>query len=121
MYHSLSISDLMLVDGFKQAYGQKDEKTINRILFENGMDISKPFEEHVCGHRNLRNQHVHCSRYEGFVRTDSWWLKESGCATLEAWLASTDDDSFRAEMKHLSREQNRSGERNYNSEDYDKE
>ena len=119
--YNLSLSDLMLVDGFKEAYGKKDEATIRKILFENGMDVSKPYEEHVCGHRNLRYQHVHCSRFEGKARLDPWWLKESGCATLEMWIASSDDPSFRDELKQVSREQNRSVERDYKSKNYNKD
>lgn len=121
VHYSLSISDLMIVDGFKEAYGKRDEETIKRILFENGMDVNKPYEEHVCEHRNLRNQHVHCSRYEGLSRLDPWWLKESGCATLEMWIASAKDPSFREELKNVSREQNRSAEREYTSKNYSKE
>jgi len=121
VYHNLSISDLMGVDGFKEAYGTKDEATIKRILFENGMDVAKPYEENVCGHRNLKNQHVHCSRYEGIERTDYFWLKESGCATLEAWIASSNDLSFREEMRSLSKETNKSAEREYVSKNYTKE
>lgn len=121
MYHNLSISDLNLVEGFKEAYSSKDVATIKRMLFENGMDINKEYEEHVCEHRNLRNQHVHCSRYEGEERTDYAWIKESGCATLEAWIASAKDSSIREDMRCMSKEQNRSVEREFNYKDYSKE
>lgn len=121
MYHNLSISDLMLVEGFKEAYGKKDETTIKRILFENGMDVTKAFEENVCAHRNLRNQHVHCSRYEGMERCDIPWLK-GGAASLDAWIASTGDASFRDELRGMSRERNKSVESiEYDSKNYAKE
>lgn len=73
--HNLSLSDLLLVDGFKKAWAAQDKKAIDEILYDNGMDVSLGYEAKVCEHRNLRNQHVVCHYIFGYMRTDKKWTK----------------------------------------------
>jgi len=86
---NLSVSDLLLVDGFKEAFGQGNKEEIKQILFNNGMDVNKEFELVFCRHRNLRGMVVECQRYEGEERFDRDWLK-SGAASWEAQLEACD-------------------------------
>lgn len=86
---NLSVSDLLLVDGFKESFGQDNKEKIKEILFNNGMDVNKEFELVFCRHRNLRGMVVECQRYEGEERFDRDWLK-SGAASWEAQLEACD-------------------------------
>ena len=67
---ALSISDLILVDGFKEAFAYADTDEVKLYLHRNGLDIEKEFELVRRAHRNLRNQVVNGERYEGQERTD---------------------------------------------------
>lgn len=102
-YHNLSLSDLIEVEGFAEAYGKDNKKQIREILWNCGMDTTQEVEEFVCEHRNLRKQVVKCLRYNGYERTDKEWLS-SGVATLEAVIASSEDPHLRQELRTMSRE-----------------
>jgi len=80
---NLSVSDLILEPEFPKAWGEKDTKTINKILFEWGMDPVKGYEEFFCEHRNRQNKVVKCILIQGFERTDKAFLS-SGNASLYA-------------------------------------
>lgn len=111
--YSLSLSDLYLIDNFKEVFDSLPRNTVHwpngpekefvmKTLYENGMlthdvEVSEPIN-----HRNLRNQVVLCSRIEGFERCDEQWLR-SGCASLDAVIAGCQDSSLRAELKAHSR------------------
>jgi len=81
--HTLSISDLLLIDNFKKAFGEEDKSTIEKILYENGMDVAEPYTLEFSKHRNLRGNIVSCERYVGEERQDKAWLK-SGAASWES-------------------------------------
>lgn len=98
---SLSLSDLLLVDGFKEAYSKEDHRTVNKILFMNGLDVKKKVDVVVALHRNLRNQIVTCERYEGCERMDEAWLK-SGYASMYAIIEATGDDNLRHTLRIMS-------------------
>lgn len=102
-YHNLSLSDLLEVEGFAEAYGANDKKKMKEILWNCGMDTTQEVEEMFCEHRNLQNQVVKCLRYSGYERTDKEWIK-SGYATLEAIIASSKDPYLRKELRTMSRE-----------------
>lgn len=86
---NLSLSDLLLVDGFAEIYGKEDKEAIKKVLYNNGMDVSQGFDEVVCTHRNLRGNIVHCMMFQGYERTCKDWLSK-GSASWEAQLEACD-------------------------------
>lgn len=101
VFRSISISDLMLVDGFAEAYANNDEKKIKTILYVTGLDVSHPFKSVFCTHRNLHNQIVSCERYEGVERQDPSWMR-SGNASLENVV--NENDFFTEELRAISKQ-----------------
>lgn len=101
--YSLSFSDLVLVDGFKKAVMEQDIQTVHRILFENGMDVSKKVNIRSCIHRNLQGKEFNGPRYEGMERLDDFWIK-SGCASMEAIIESSDDPHMRVTLRTMSKQ-----------------
>lgn len=99
--HTLSISDLLLIDSFKTAFGSGDKKAIEKILFENGLDVAEPYTLEYSKHRNLRGNIVSCERYVGEERQDRSWLT-SGAASWEAVVESCDLD-LRIQLKTMGR------------------
>lgn len=111
--YSLSLSDLMLVEGFAEAYGKEDNEEIEAFLFANGMDVVNfPYSSRYCTHRNLHNKIVTCLRYDGAERCESDWVN-SGAASLNAVIESNQDYSMRAELRNISRTQEGVGVRTY--------
>ena len=100
---SLSLSDLMLIPTFAEAFGKNDTKKIKQILFENGMNVEDIVDEVVCTHRNLRGQVINCLRYESTERMDSEWL-DSGVASWEAKVASINDPTMRSDLKYMGQQ-----------------
>ena len=105
---SLSMSDLVLIKEFAEAFGKDDKETIKKILFENGLDTNKEFDEVVCTHRNLRGQVVSCSRIEGFERSDEAWLKSPACS-WEARVNACDDPHLRIQLGAMGKQANFTG------------
>lgn len=101
--YSLSFSDLMLVDGFREAVVSSDAQAVNRILFTNGMDVSKKFEIRTCNHRNLQGKEFNGPRFEGQERLDQAWIK-SGAASMEAIIESSDDSHMRVTLRTMSKQ-----------------
>lgn len=96
----LSFFDLDRVVGFKSCKEEENIVELQRILFENGADISKPYLIRKCQHRPRTSNII----YDGFrvefsERTDLAW-RLSGAATFEA-LIYTDDESLRKELRSL--------------------
>lgn len=105
MYY-LSLADLLLVEGFREAFSQNDKEKINNILFQNGMDIVKKVKTRVCTHRTLSGKVAENTlRYEGSERTDRPW-KDTGAASIFAWTG--DDFNDDCGLKELSQEINMS-------------
>ena len=98
--YNLSVSDLVLVDGFKEAYASADIEAIKRVLHQNGLDTDKDYELVQVVHRNLRNQVVNGQRYEGEERLDDEWIK-SGYASLEARIEAVDDPHLRRTLRAM--------------------
>lgn len=105
--HTLSISDLLLIKDFQTAFGNDDKQAIEKILFENGMDITEPYTVEFSQHRNLRGQIVSCDRYVGEERCDKNWLK-GGAASWEAQVEACDLD-LRIQLKTMGKSYNNSG------------
>jgi hypothetical protein len=99
--YSLSVSDLLLVEGFQEAYGSGDKEKIAKILQANGMDTTQGVDEVFCAHRNLRGEVVTCVRYEGFELTTPEWLA-SGAASLDAHIGACKDVSKRVALQMLN-------------------
>jgi len=99
-HYNLSYSDLRLLDDWKEP--QPDVTTLARLLFENGLDITKPYEITRRVHRNLRDDIVDDYRVEGYERVDTRW-RHSGAASLSAYLYSTEDLFLKEDMRKMSR------------------
>ena len=96
----LSFSDLRLLDDWVDP--KPEPKELAKILHTNGMDITRPYEIVKCKHRNLRNQIVDDYRVEGSERTDLEW-RQSGAASVCAYLYSTDDLFLKEDMRKMNR------------------
>lgn len=103
---NLSLSDLLLVEGFAEAFGKDDKQTIYKILEENGLDTEMGVEEVVCKHRNLRGNVVDCLMYQGHERSDEW-LK-SGAASWDAIVDNCSLD-LRIDLKTIGAQSNNTG------------
>ena len=99
-FYYLSVSDLQLLDDWVDP--QPEATSYARILHENGMDITRPYEMVKCQHRNLRSQIVNGFRVEGNERTDLEW-RHSGAASLGAYLFSTEDIFLKEELRRMSK------------------
>lgn len=100
--YSLSLSDLLLIEDFAKAFGYNDTPTINKILYCNGMEVSRGYTTETKQHRNLQGKVVTCVRYEGVERIDKEWLR-TGAASMEAYVASSDPE-VRKDMKNMSKQ-----------------
>lgn len=125
--YALSASDLNLVDDFKEDFTKsiaafpdnyeiveevgerhiyiKDGSILSHLR-QNGMDTDEPVEVVFVQHRNLQNKVVSCYRFEGQERLDDEWIR-SGCASMNAVIASSKDDSMRFALRSMSAEVSR--------------
>lgn len=101
VFRYLSLSDLLMIEDFKKAYAEGDEKRIKQHLYHNGMDVTQNYELNFCTHRNLRNEIVSCERFEGVERSDRTWIK-SGYASIENLVL--EDDFTSGELRAMSKE-----------------
>lgn len=124
---ALSVTDLNLIDEFKKDFGTsllgfpenydvveecgevhifvQDEGILSHLQ-RNGMNTAEPVEIVCVQHRNLQNKVVTAYRFEGQERTDKEWIK-SGCASMDAVIASSKDDSMRFALRSMSAEVSR--------------
>lgn len=104
--YGVSVTDVLVHDLFKDLDRDPihpkfdDERALKKALWDFGLDIHLEINEVNCTHRNLQNQVVTCIMYRGAERTDPEWLK-SGCASLEAVKASTQDYSLKQELDNM--------------------
>lgn len=98
---NLSLSDLLLCEGFAQAFGENNKEQINKFLFDNGLDVSMGVEEVVCKHRNLRGNVVDCLMYQGHERSCSEWLT-GGSASWDNTLEHSSLD-LRIQLKNMGK------------------
>lgn len=115
----ISLSDLMLLDSWKQAAKEDNKKDMYRVLFLNGVDIKKPFTYEYCTHRNLQGQIVTCERIVGHERSDEAFLK-SGYASYQVRVEARGDGSFSRHIDGMGYRPLVSAEGGYDSRDYDK-
>ena len=100
-FYYLSFSDLKLLDSWVDP--QPNETELAKMLFTNGMDITRRYEIVHCTHRNLRNEVVEDYRVEGRERTDRAW-RSSGAASLGAYMDSTNDLFLKEDLRKMSRQ-----------------
>lgn len=103
---NLSLSDLLLVSGFPQAFGEDNKEQISKFLFDNGLDVEMGIDEVVCKHRNLQGKVVDCLMYQGHERSDNW-LK-SGAASWDAIVENCSLD-LRIDLKTIGAQSNNTG------------
>lgn len=101
--YALSLSDLLLVDGWKLS----DIESVERILYENGMDVELGWSTEALLHRNLQNKVVDTIRFCGIQRGDKEWLPYMN---VEDMIAATTDSYLKADMMVMSRRSNFSGD-----------
>lgn len=99
---NLSVSDLLLVEGFAVAFAKNNIPALHDILYRSGLDVKKEIELVKCQHRNLRNFVVTGERYEGSERLDAEWINNSGAASLEARIESIEDSNMRHTLRVMS-------------------
>lgn len=101
--YSLSLSDLMLIDGWKA----NDIESVERILYENGIDVGLGWHTERLLHRNLQNKVVDTIRFCGVQRKDDKWKKVG--MSFEDQIANTKDSFLKAELMTISQQSNFSG------------
>ena len=101
--YSLSLSDLMLVEGWKAS----DIESVERILYENGIEVGLGWHTEQLLHRNLQNKVVDTIRFSGIQRMDENWKRVG--MSLEDQIASTKDSFMRSELMTISQQSNFSG------------
>jgi hypothetical protein len=98
---NLSLSDLLLCEGFAQAFGEDNKEQINKFLFDNGLDVEMGIDEVVCKHRNLRGNVVDCLMYQGHERSCKEWLT-GGSASWDNTLEHSGLD-LRIQLKTMGK------------------
>lgn len=101
--YALSLSDLVLVDGWKMS----DTESVERILYENGIDVELGWCTDKLLHRNLQNKVVDTLRFCGKQRTDKEWLPYM---STEDRIANTTDAYLKADLMAMSKQSNFSGD-----------
>lgn len=99
--YALSFYDLNMVDGFQEAVEIANSKIFEAILYTNGMDVKLGYELVACNHRTINKIEYYGIRVEGFERLDDAWLA-TGCASMEAQIEATKDDSLRRHLREMS-------------------
>ena len=102
--YSLSLSDLMLIDGWKA----NDIESVERILYENGIDVGLGWHTERLLHRNLQNKVVDTIRFSGVQRRDAKWKRVG--MSLEDQIANTKDSFLKADLMVMSKRSNFSGD-----------
>jgi hypothetical protein len=100
--YSLSIYDLLQIPTFKKAAVEGNRSVVNKVLWDNGLDVISGYAEVERLHRPLTSKvPFEGMRYEGVERSDQAWLK-SGYASLDALCQDTDDVYLRDELLSLN-------------------
>lgn len=111
----LSFHDLNQIIGFKSAKETGDKQELERILWENGADITKPYKLEKCNHRpRTSNVPYFGFRFVFSERTDLEW-KHSGACSMEAYCYS-EDSSLTQELLSLDPRAARKGYDAFESE-----
>lgn len=95
---NISESDLQVFKEYDNTVASR-----NKLLYKLGVDTSLPVEVIECQHRNLQNKVVDGKLFMCFERLDREWVK-SGCASLEAFIASSNDPTLSKEIHEMNGE-----------------
>ena len=111
--------DLLKLPDFKLAVKLEDKETVERILWNLGVDTKQDWEFEECIHRPLTNNNRAWEglRVHGLERTDKEYLR-SGYASLEAIAHSSSDKSLTRELLNLNPENNSVHEGDYSCSVY---
>jgi len=100
---NLSFFDLMQIEAFKNAVVNNNTQEMNKVLWENGVDINRPYEIVECTHRPLtRKEPWTGPMVQGMERLDQTWVK-SGYASFEAQIEMHQEKDY---LKQISRRSN---------------
>jgi len=89
---NISDSDLQVFKEYDNTVASR-----NKLLYKLGVDTALPVEVIECQHRNLQNKVVVGKLFMCFERLDREWVK-SGNASLEAFIASSNDPTLGKEI-----------------------
>lgn len=117
-YHIISVSDLERLESYRTAVAENNKREELRVLYLNGVDITKPFSYEHCTHRNLMNEVVEGMRITSTERSDEGWLV-SGAASAQAKAEARGDGSFLRELNSIRTTGICSAEGMFDSKDYD--
>lgn len=95
---NISESDLQVFKEYDNTVASR-----NKLLYKLGVDTSLPVEVIECQHRNLQNKVVDGKLFMCFERLDREWVK-SGHASLEAFIASSNDPTLGKEIREMNGE-----------------
>lgn len=101
-YQYISEADLINLDVWQPDLPTTNAKLFKEILFKHGAEVTQPIEELFDTHRMRTSNKTHTGRRWLFVeRCDRQWL-QSGCATIEAYMASSDEETVK-DMQQMNR------------------
>ena len=101
-YNYLSEADLQKLDVWTDTFPEEHPEQFKEILFKHGAEVSQEVECVVDTHRMRTSNQTHTGKRWVFVeRIDKEHLR-SGIATMEAYMASS-DESTRKDMQQMSR------------------
>ena len=88
-----------------QAFKEYDNTVAsrNKLLYKLGVDTALHIEVIECQHRNLQNKVVDGKLFMCYERLDKEWVK-SGHASLEAFIASSNDPTLSKEIHEMNGE-----------------
>ena len=104
--YGVSVSDLLIHPEFKELQRNpphpkfNDTRTLERVLWELGLDTTQEYTTRECTHRNLQGDVVTCDMYRGRERTDKAWI-QSGCASIEATMSSAGSAEMWRELQNI--------------------
>ena len=95
---NISESDLQVFKEYDNTVASR-----NKLLYKLGVDTSMSVEVIECQHRNLQGKVVEGKLFMAFERLDREWVK-SGHASLEAFIASSNDPTLSKEIHEMNGE-----------------
>lgn len=100
--YNLSMYDLLQIPLFKMAAKQNDVRVLESVLWENGLDVTKPYKGVKRLHRALTtNNPINMIRYEGWERSDKDYINSGNCS-LDAYVNNSGDASLVRELQSLT-------------------
>lgn len=101
-YQYLSEADLQKLDFWTEDFPETNPETFKNILFQHGAEITQEIECVTDTHRMRTSNQTHTGKRWVFVERQDRDYLNSGIASMEAWIASS-DESTREDMMNMSR------------------